>query len=124
MHINDDNGEKCYGVSTDIIRKLTDLYLITIGEKSSTNIPLSTVYRLRKSTALTHLHELMYLEFDDYPQYSVIFDTHINRNMICIHGYTNCVAQNDLITWVSKYFWVILLSGLHKLRIYFHVPGQ
>ena len=30
--------------------------------------------------------------------------------MICIHGYTNCVAHNDLITWVSKNSWEMLLS--------------
>ena len=30
--------------------------------------------------------------------------------MRCIHGYTNCVAHNDLITWVSKNSWEMLLS--------------
>ena len=30
--------------------------------------------------------------------------------MRCIYGYTNCVAHNDLITWVSKNSWEILHS--------------
>ena len=30
--------------------------------------------------------------------------------MICIHGYTNCIAHNDLITWVSTNSWEMLLS--------------
>ena len=30
--------------------------------------------------------------------------------MICIHGYTNFVAQNDLITSLSKHYWDMLLS--------------
>ena len=40
LNINYDNGKKCYGVSTDFIRKLTELVFITVGEKASTNIPL------------------------------------------------------------------------------------
>ena len=39
LNINDDNEEKCCGVSTDFIRKLTDLFFITIGEKASTKTP-------------------------------------------------------------------------------------
>ena len=56
----------------------------------------------------------MYLDLDDYPPYSdkklVIFYTHININLRCIHGYTDCVAHNDLNTWVSKHSWEMLLS--------------
>ena len=48
FNINDDNDEKCYGVSTDFIRKLTDLFFIIIGEKSSTDITLSRMYHLKK----------------------------------------------------------------------------
>ena len=55
---------------------------------------------------MTYLYGPMYLELDDYPPYSnkisVIFETHISRNLICSHGYTNCVRHTDLITWVSK----------------------
>ena len=40
LNMNDDNEEKCYGVSTDFIIKLRDLFFVTIGEKASTNIPL------------------------------------------------------------------------------------
>ena len=40
LNMIDDNEEKCYGVSTDINRKWTDFFFITIGEKLSTNIPL------------------------------------------------------------------------------------
>ena len=83
--MNDDNEEKCYGVSTDFIRKLTDLFFITIGEKASTNIPLSKMYCLIKIATLTHLYGPMYLEVDDYPSYSdkksVIFETQFYRNL-------------------------------------------
>ena len=70
LNINDDNEEKCCGVSTDFIRKLTGLFFIIIGEKSSTNIPLSKMYCLRKSATLTCLYGPMYLELDDYNPYS------------------------------------------------------
>ena len=70
LNMNDDDEQKCHGVSTDFIRKLTDLFFITIGEKASTNIPLRKMYRLRKSATLTHPYGPMYLELDDYPPYS------------------------------------------------------
>ena len=70
LNMNDDNEEKCYGVSTDFIRKLTDLFFISIGEKSPTNIPLSKIYRLIISATHTRLYGPMFLELDDYPPYS------------------------------------------------------
>ena len=101
-------------VSTDFIRKSTDLFLIIIGEKYSTNIPLSKIYRLRKSATLTCLYGPMYLHLDDYPPYSdkisVIFETHINRKFRCSHVYTKFVRNTDSITWVSKNSWEMLLS--------------
>ena len=91
--MNDDNKEKCCGVSTDFIRKLTDLFFIIIGEKASTNIPLRKIYCLIKSAALTCIYGPMYLELDDYPTYydkiPVIFETQIDRNLKCSHEYTN-----------------------------------
>ena len=55
----------------------------------------------------------MYLQLDDCPPYSDkqsdIFDKHINRNLIFIHGYTNYVEKNELITWVYKISWKMLL---------------
>ena len=64
----------------------------------------------------------MYLELDESPQYydkiSVISETHLNRNLRCSHGYTNCVRHTDLITWVSKISWEMLLSEFsHTERI-------
>ena len=113
LNMNDENEEKCYGVSTDFVRKLTDLFFINIDEEAPTNIPLSKMYRLIKIATLTCLYGTMHLELYDYSPYSykkyVIFETHINRNLRCIHGYTNCVAHNDLITWVSKNSWDMLL---------------
>ena len=110
----DENKEKCCGVSTDFIRKLTDLFLITIDEKSSTNILLSKMYCLRKSSTLKFLYGPIYLELNDYHTYSdtrsVIFLTHINRNLICSPGYINCVRCTDLIIWVSNNYWEFLLS--------------
>ena len=70
LHFNDDNEGKCYGVSTDFIRKLMDLFFRTIGEKESTNIPFIEMYHLRKNATLTRRYGYMYLEFDDYPPYS------------------------------------------------------
>ena len=114
LNMIDDNEEKVYGVSIDFIRKLTDLFFIIIGEKASTYIPLSKIYRLRKSATLTCLYGPIYLYLDEYtPYYDKqldIFDTHINRNLRCIHGYTNYVAHNYLITWVSKNSWGMLFS--------------
>ena len=55
----------------------------------------------------------MYLESDEYPPYSdkisVIFETNINRNLRFSHGYKNCVRHTDLINWVSKNSWEMLL---------------
>ena len=62
LNINDDNDKKCFGVSTYFIRKLTGLFFITIGEKTTTNIPMSNIHLLTKSATLTRLYEPMYLE--------------------------------------------------------------
>ena len=120
--MNDDNMEKCCGVSTDFIKKLTDFFFIFIGEKASTNTPLSKMYRLRKIAKLKLIYGPMYLKLDDYPQYSDkrsdIFETHINRNLRCSYGYTNWVRLTDSITWVSIHSWEILLSEFsHAERI-------
>ena len=49
---------------------------------------------------------------------SVIFETHINRNLICSCGYTNSVRHTDLITWVSKHSWGMLIFEFsHAERI-------
>ena len=34
----------------------------------------------------------------------------MNRNLRFIHGYTYCVAENELITWVSISIWNMFLS--------------
>ena len=70
FNINDYNEEKCYGVSTDFIRKLMGLSFKNIGEKASTNITLRKMYRLIKIAILTRLYQPIYLELDDYPPYS------------------------------------------------------
>ena len=70
LNINDDNDEKCNDVLTDFIRKLTDFFFITIGEKESTKILLSKLYCLRNIVTLTLLYGPIYLELDDYPPYS------------------------------------------------------
>ena len=68
----------------------------------------------------------MYLELYGYPPYSdkisVIFETHINRNLRCSHRYTNCVRHTDLITWVSKHYWEILFSELSHAEIIIACP--
>ena len=71
---------------------------------------------------MTCLYGTMYLQLDDYSQYSDersdIFEKHITRNLICIHEYTNCVRHTDLITWVSIDSWEMLLSKFsHAERI-------
>ena len=40
LNMNDGNKEKCCGVPTDFIRKMTDFFLMIIGEKAATNITL------------------------------------------------------------------------------------
>ena len=70
LNTNDDNEENCFGVSTDLISKLTDLFFIIIGEKSSANIPLRKMYFFKKNTTLTCLYGPMYLKLDEYPKYS------------------------------------------------------
>ena len=68
LMMNDDNEEKCYGISADFIRKLKEFFII-ICEKASTNIPLSKRYHFLKSAILTCIYRPMYLQFDDYPPY-------------------------------------------------------
>ena len=114
LNTNDDNMKKCCVVSTDFIRKLTDLFFIIIGEKASTKIPLSKLYCLKEIAALKCLYGSMYLQLFDYPTYydkrSDIFETHIDRNLRCSHGYTNCVRHTDSISWVSINSREMLLS--------------
>ena len=64
----------------------------------------------------------MYLQLDDYPPYtgknSDNFETHINSNLRCIHGYTNCMRHTDLITLVLNSAWKMLLSEFnHAVKI-------
>ena len=67
-----------------------------------------------KNATLTCVYGTMYLQLDNYPPYSGkksdLFQTDINRNLICIHGYTNCMRHTDLITWVLNSTWKMLLS--------------
>ena len=39
-----------------------------------------------------------------------IFEKNINKNLRCINGYTNYVAQNLLVNWVPKNSWKMSLS--------------
>ena len=78
--------------------------------------------RLRKCATLTCLYVPMYLQLNDYPPYydkiSDIFETHINSNLIGIHGYTNCIIHTDLNTWESNSSWDMLLSEcIHAVKI-------
>ena len=68
--MNNEDLDKCCGVSTDFIRKLIGFFFIIIGEKASTNIPLRKMNWLRKNAMLTCLYGPMYLQLDDYPPYS------------------------------------------------------
>ena len=111
--MNDENGES-FMVFQPISSKKIRFYFSLSSVKSIDKRSLEQNVSLKKIATLTCLYGPMYLELDDYPQYSdlksVIFDTHINRNLRFIHGYTNCVAHNYLITWVSKNYWEMLLS--------------
>ena len=70
----------------------------------------------------------MYLELDVYPQYSDkisdIIDTHINSNLRCIHGYTNFVTHNDLITLISNSSWDMLLYKFIHAKIISACPRK
>ena len=68
--MNNDNEGKCYGVSTDFIRKMTGFFFITIGEESSTNIPFSKMYRFNKKCNNDTFIWNHVIELDDYPPYS------------------------------------------------------
>ena len=52
-------------------------------------------------------------------KYQSLFETNITRNLRCSHGYTNCVRHTDLITWVPKNYWEMLLyefSNTERIR--------
>ena len=75
-----------------------------------------------KNTTLTCVYGPMYLQLDDYPPYSDknsdIFETHINSNLRCVHGYTKCMRHIDLITSVSNSAQKMLLSEFnHAVKI-------
>ena len=77
---------------------------------------------VEKNAMLTCVYGPMYLQLDDYPPYtgknSDIFETHINSNLRCIHGYTNCMRHTDLITWVSNSARKMLISQfIHAVKI-------
>ena len=42
--------------------------------------------------------------------------------MRCSHGYINCVRHTDLVTWVSKNFWEMLLSEFLHAEIISSFP--
>ena len=69
---------------------------------------------VEKNAMLTCVYGPLYLQLDDYPPYtgknSDIFETHINNNLRCIHGYSNCMRYTYLITWVSNSAWKMLRS--------------
>ena len=59
----------------------------------------------KKMEKLTCPYAPMYSPLDDYPLYydkkSEIFEANVNKEFICIHGYTNHYEHNVLITWLS-----------------------
>ena len=68
--MNDDNEEKCYGNSTYFIRILIDQLFIIIGEKATKRTLLRKMYCLKRGATLTCVYGPIYLQLDDYPQYS------------------------------------------------------
>ena len=49
LNINEDkNQEKLHGISTKVIRKLTDLFFTIIGEKASSNFPFKTCIPIKE----------------------------------------------------------------------------
>ena len=124
--MNDVNKEKFYGIPTDFIRKLTDFFHNNWW-KSINRYTLEHDVFL-KSANLTYLYGSMYSQLDDLPPYSYkkldIFETNINKNLRCIHQYTNYIAQNELTTWISKYSWKCFFLNSHKHLKQIPVPGQ
>ena len=82
LNMNDDNEEKCYGISTYFIIKLTDSFFIIIVENDQQMLPWE-ICITKKSSKLTCLYVPMYLQLDDYHPYSDkkpdIFETHIKK---------------------------------------------
>ena len=68
----------------------------------------------------------MYLQLDDYTPYydtlSDIFETKINKNLRCCHGYTNYAGNKQLITWVSKHSWEMFHSEFPRAQVIIPCP--
>ena len=62
INMNDDDNEaKVCGISTNFIRKLTDLFYVTVCEKASKHITLNKTYYLRKIPKIARIYGPMYL---------------------------------------------------------------
>ena len=68
----------------------------------------------------------MYIQLDDYPPYSDtlsdIFETNINKKLICCHGYKNYTGNKRLITWVLKNYWENFHSEFSKSKVIITCP--
>ena len=50
-----------------------------------------------------------YIEFDEYPPYSVriseMFENNINENIQCAHGHAYSSGKQKICTWVNEKIW-------------------
>ena len=54
----------------------------------------------------------MYIDFDEYPSYSgrvsKRFETNVNNNIQCDHGYAYFSSKHKMCTWVNEESWKMM----------------
>ena len=110
LKMNNDKMEHCCGVSTDFIRKLTDLFFIIIGEKASTNIPLSKMYRLRK--------------FENWQVYMYPCTNSLSTILHILTKDQTFLRNTSTETWDVFVDIPIVLDILNQLLGYLLIPGK
>ena len=104
--IDEKPGDCIFGVYNKSIRKLTDDFfmILDLGTASFGNGSLFN--RLKENAPLIKYFGPIYIHFDEYPTYSgrisENFETNVNDNIKCDHGYTYCSSKQKMCTWVKK----------------------
>ena len=85
-------------------QKRSIYWLVTICQGTLSDNQYLIFFSQCTAWSFSNSNKLFTFLKDNYPPYDdkrwVIFETKINRNLRCSHGYTNCVRHTDLITWV------------------------
>ena len=95
-----------FGVCKKFIGKLTYYFfmILDVGTASFRNGYCFT--QLKENAALIEHSGPMYIDFDEYPPYSdtisEYFETNINANIQCDHGYAYYSSKHKMCTCVNK----------------------